>query len=817
MKTIIIVLALLLACTAFAATTRNDDSCDIAVLPAATLLLPYFEVDLDGPGGETTLATITNVTNTDAIARVTLWTDRGYPVFTFNVSLTGYDVQPLNLYDILGRGVIAGDAGPRGPYSDPNSALDSCELTVALTDAEIARIRAAFTTGTINGECDEVGGVHDNAIGYVTVDVVGNCSSNTPADRAYWTADLRYDNILVGDYEQIDGAHSSAQGAPLVHIRAIPEGGTPRSRRLSDDAGFPRSFYSRYTTLDARQPLPAQFAARWTDGTSLKIWREGRAGIDDSCGDYAADVNLGVADVVVFDEQENGIGIDNRIELASTTKTSISDPLFPRLANGATSGWMYLNLDRSARDAIASQAWVVSSTRAENGSSSDVDAIAFGNGCMPPARAGETIAPANDDDGCDIALLPAATLLLPYFEVDLESPQGETTMFTVTNASPEDRIARVTLWTDYAFPVITFNVYLTGYDVQSINLHDVIARGIVASEQGTGTQITKRGPDSDRNFDLDLSGCAQLQGRLAEGYVERMQTAFTEGVIADLGTEPGCNNVGEVHEHATGYATIDVVRNCSANGPLSEEYWSEDIAWDNVLIGDAHQVHSENDSAQGATLVHIRAIPEGGNAAERLAVKRKWDAGFPRTFYARYQSSSAPKLDGRQPLPSVFAARWIQGGPAQFETYVKIWREGRRGRDGTCATWDDNTLPVGERVRFDENENAVGEMPNVHIPAPINWTGLMPATVRASVADYSMFPAMPNGAISGWMYLNLDHDFVLHGYAPDWASQNWVITSMRSEAGYSVEVEAAALGNGCSAEAQLSETTEGTEIIGPRP
>ena len=27
-------------------TTDNDDSCDIGVAPAATLLLPYFEVDL---------------------------------------------------------------------------------------------------------------------------------------------------------------------------------------------------------------------------------------------------------------------------------------------------------------------------------------------------------------------------------------------------------------------------------------------------------------------------------------------------------------------------------------------------------------------------------------------------------------------------------------------------------------------------------------------------------------------------------------------------------------------------------------------------
>jgi hypothetical protein len=94
------------------------------------------------------------------------------------------------------------------------------------------------------------------------------------------------------------------------------------------------------------------------------------------------------------------------------------------------------------------------------------------------ATAGRLPTSRNNDDTCDIALLPAATLLLPYFEVDLAAPgQGETTLFTVTNVSNEEQIAHVTLWTDYAYPVIDFNLYLTGYDTQSINLYDVIALG----------------------------------------------------------------------------------------------------------------------------------------------------------------------------------------------------------------------------------------------------------------------------------------------------------------------------------------------------
>src|SRR6266550_1707987 len=77
---------------------------------------------------------------------------------------------------------------------------------------------------------------------------------------------------------------------------------------------------------------------------------------------------------------------------------------------------------------------------------------------------------------------PAATLLLPYFEVDAYAPigSGPTTLFTITNTSRYPQIAHVTLWTDWAFPVLGFNLFLTGYDVQAINLYDVIVRGIIA-------------------------------------------------------------------------------------------------------------------------------------------------------------------------------------------------------------------------------------------------------------------------------------------------------------------------------------------------
>src|SRR5437667_11698044 len=97
----------------------------------------------------------------------------------------------------------------------------------------------------------------------------------------------------------------------------------------------------------------------------------------------------------------------------------------------------------------------------------------------------------NNNDSCDIGVTPAATLLLPYFEVDTAAAAGTgaTTLFTITNTSRFPQIAHVTLWTDWSFPVLDFNIFLTGYDVQGINLFDVIVRGFVISAP-TGTSIT---------------------------------------------------------------------------------------------------------------------------------------------------------------------------------------------------------------------------------------------------------------------------------------------------------------------------------------
>ena len=85
----------------------------------------------------------------------------------------------------------------------------------------------------------------------------------------------------------------------------------------------------------------------------------------------------------------------------------------------------------------------------------------------PPASAG--ILAGN----CRTADQPSATLLVPYFEVDVADPNGRTTLVSINNASARSVLARVVLWTNWGLPTLAFDVYLTGFDVQTLNLRDL--------------------------------------------------------------------------------------------------------------------------------------------------------------------------------------------------------------------------------------------------------------------------------------------------------------------------------------------------------
>ena len=427
----------------------------------------------------------------------------------------------------------------------------------------------------------------------------------------------------------------------------------------------------------------------------------------------------------------------------------------------------------------------------------------------------------DNDSSCDISLLPAATLLLPYFEVDINAApgSGETTIFTITNTANLPQAVQVTLWTDFDYPVMGFSIYLTGYDVQSINLYDVIVNGRIAPN-GTGFDVSPVGELSGTSptaeFDNPLlteNTCTNLATTIPASFVDRVKTVLTTGKLPSLGASPGCNTAGGTHTNAVGYATIDVVGACDPRFPTDAAYYTSLLRFDNVLGGDYMQVHGSEDFAQGSPMVHIRAIPEGGTAQSR-ADKLDFRTHLERTFYGRFQAASTPKLDARQPLPATFAARWISGGPGGFETFYKIWREGRAPAGTPCSAFPARAeMNFVEAVRFDEDENPEISAPGAVICTPISVRPTLPSASLTNVENDTVYPSTTTGAVGGWMYLNLDYC-----NRDDIAGQNWVVTSMRAEGRFSVDVDALALGNGCTAPIAASEATSGSALsIGPAP
>jgi len=381
---------------------------------------------------------------------------------------------------------------------------------------------------------------------------------------------------------------------------------------------------------------------------------------------------------------------------------------------------------------------------------------------------------------CDIGTYPAATLLLPYFDVDINKPTttAVNTIYTVVNTSKTPQIIRSTIWSDLGYPVAWFDSFLTGYDLLTVSMYEVIARGRFPMTTIDATPGSASGANTtNANIHIDKS-CAQLAGStLNPAALAMLQQELTTGLRED----PDCP-VGMKHDHAIGYVTVDVINSCSAISPLDAEYWSEVILFDNVLTGEYVRINPDPETGNYAganPLVHIRAIPEGGAAGATPAV------AFPFTFYDRYTPIGAHKMDRRQPLPSTFAARWIEGGPTGFQTNLTVWREGVTGATKSACDYAKNKdLAVAKTslVRFDEHENATA--------SAVDMTTSSSAAIPTTS---SFFPPMSTaGDRGGWMWMSLDNH-ALHR-----PSQNWIIVQMYAEGRYAVDFDATWIANGCT-------------------
>jgi hypothetical protein len=359
------------------------------------------------------------------------------------------------------------------------------------------------------------------------------------------------------------------------------------------------------------------------------------------------------------------------------------------------------------------------------------------------------------DGNCRVANQPAATLLIPYFEVDLADPSGATTLVSINNASVKPVLARVVLWTDWAVPTLAFDVYLTGYDVQTLNVRDLLEGRLPVTGPGTSNLGDLSDPD------VTFSGCGNSTANFSTTPDNKQRTwllaAHTGRAVAKGATEQ-CAGSGTAGPNvATGYITVDAVNRCSprsvgttANTPVQAGYFvkgGKGIASDaNVLWGDYHYINSRKNTADSQAAVAVVADPDHFVSGDY-------------TFYGRYVNFDGS--DDRIPLSSLYYVRYMNGGSSFAGTDVVVWRDNRKSAAGlTACGKKPSWVPLGEMqlVAFDEEEN----------PAELAGGNTFPVTTQ-KVRVGSPVLAAPKP--SGFLMIDLWHKNSAH-------AQGWVSVTM---------------------------------------
>jgi hypothetical protein len=411
---------------------------------------------------------------------------------------------------------------------------------------------------------------------------------------------------------------------------------------------------------------------------------------------------------------------------------------------------------------------------------------------------------------CTIDDVPAATLLLPYFEVETDNWEGRTTLFEINNASSVATIAHVVVWSDLSVPVLDFNVYLTGYDVVPINMRDIL-NGILPNtapaDLDPADTVSPQGALSDD--DGGFTGCSsQLPpDPLPALFVDHLQTSLTGEASVLFGGNCFGRQLGD--DIARGYVTVDVVDSCSLQFPGSPGYFGAGGTGtalnDNILWGNYYYVEPGSEFAQGETLVHIEA--DGANS--ETAIPGQY------TFYGRYTTPAFSAADNREPLATNFAARYLTDPGSGFDgTDLIVWRDSHvnQGQFTCTATRADagpasNTqlrtwfpLSQEEIILFDEQEQI--EIPDQFPVSPVPPSGptLLPfpaETQRVEVGgDF-----LPTPFLNGWIFLNLNTT-IAAAPAPaedPAAAQAWVTTVVENQGVFSVGYDAIQLDSACMA------------------
>jgi hypothetical protein len=285
---------------------------------------------------------------------------------------------------------------------------------------------------------------------------------------------------------------------------------------------------------------------------------------------------------------------------------------------------------------------------------------------------------------CTIDHKPAATLLVPYFQVTVSAianPAPATpvigpaagadfsdTFLTVLNASAAPELAHVTVWNKYSIPVLDFNIALSGFDSLSWSMASVLSGNL--PNNPASPQSGRGGCDSGAYVKFTGSASSN-DSSTSTIYANPVFTDFSFALAAELdgqnldGTDPcahgGPGGAGDPPwsslssdpDVLTGYVTIDMVNYCTFTNPDEANYYVNDaIGFENALWGDYIFQSGAGVPTYGQPMIALEADVAG--VAERLPLE---------TDFLNFQSSASKNIYFPVPVPPVAgtATTRIQG------------------------------------------------------------------------------------------------------------------------------------------------------------
>ncbi|AVP95944.1 hypothetical protein C7S18_01455 [Ahniella affigens] len=327
--------------------------------------------------------------------------------------------------------------------------------------------------------------------------------------------------------------------------------------------------------------------------------------------------------------------------------------------------------------------------------------------------------------------VPATTILIPYFEVDLVNTNGRTTQVSLSNTSATATLHNVVLWSDAGVPVFNFNVYLTGYDTQVFDMRDILNGTLprtASAGQDPSDTISNHGNVSQ---DINFASCSSFlpPAGVSAATVNDLRAMLTglASTVAYPGQCVGFNNGDNV---ARGYLTIDTTTQCTTDTPATPGYFSTSVAsLQNTQVAEYMLI----DRSTNQMTIDNGVAVEGSTTDASVNVSGQY------TFYSRLIGSDAS--DRREALASTWG---VQGD--NHSGKVLVWRDVKAAPAAFACNSTPSYAPLGqEQIVFltPDSEPTISTTPGVG-----RATQVTPMTAAALGA--------PAAAKQGWTFMNLN-------------------------------------------------------------